>query len=348
MKLLSFYALWIVVLLSIIIPVKLAANHYENQSDHLGPPPMLKAQPTAAEWPKSSKNEIDAALTNYLNDQVSAFLTFKEVLNDKNSKLSDEQRAWLEDCVALLNARVPALLRRDMEVAASKRDLRGAYIVWFTLAENGFETDSILKGLPTIAELTKQTIYLGKNPDPVWEIKEVAGEFLPSFKEDVFMTTSVTIKPEAGQQILRVKARVKNISAVSDPLYVRWSLGNLKRAFLGMQGTSGGSDNKPSKPNRLAGDRFIQVVSGDGQSFPCSYVSVQNKVLGSEFVRLIVGGSPDPSKAQGILKRGQPGSFVEQGVPFDIDVIFCVPQDIDNFKLLIFGSLPMPIQIKKN
>lgn len=348
MKTLSSYSVCTAVLLSIVIPAGLSANHYENQSDQLGPPPALKAQPTAPEWPKGSKNEIDTALTNYLNDQVSAFLTFREALDDKDSKLSTEQRAWLEDCTTLLKTRVPALLRRDMEVAASRRDLRGAYIAWFTLAENGFESDSILKGLPTIAELMKQTIRSERSPDPVWDIKEIVGQFLPSFEENVFMTTSVTIKPEAGQRILRVRAHVKNVSAASDPMYVRWSLGNLRRAFLGMQGTSGGSESKPSKPNRLAGDRFIQVVSGDGQAFPCSYVSVQNRILGSEFVRLIVGGSPDPAKVEGILRRGQPGSFVERGVPFDIDVMFSVPQDIDNFKLLIFGSLPVPIQMNKN
>lgn len=321
-------------------------RHTPATSETLGPPPVLSMRPAGTEWPEGSKKKIETVLAKYPEDQVSTYLTLRETLDDKDSKLNAEQKQWLEESVVLISSRAKAVLRRDLDTALSRQEFRAAFIAWSTMAENGFETDIIASGIPTVAELLKRAPQKGKGALPVWDIQNTTGEFLPSYTENVFMKTSVTIKPDAGRQLLRVKARVTNISPSSDPAYVTWSLGTLKRAFFNMQESPDSAGKTVKRSSRLAGDRFIFAVSREGESFPCRYVSANNVVLGSNWVRMIAGGNSNPSRAEFLLKNGQPGSMVGQGTSFDIDVMFAVPQGTADFRLLIVGSQPVAIKVQ--
>lgn len=310
----------------------------------LGPPPTLPPLPNT-QWSEKTKTKIDLVMKNYSSDQVSPYLTFREMVNDKKENLNSEQKKWLEDAKSNLKPRAIDVLNWDIKIARSSKDLRGAYIALLTL-EHVEENDEDLAAtdatLPKLKDLVKE--LLQENSASVWEIKGATGEFLSSFT-DGFYPSEIKISPaKEGQRILQVKAQVKNASATSDPRYIPWSLAPARRIML--------IDNKDekTKPYRLAGDTFIYATTHDNaQLFPCSYVTKKSSALRYGDISVIfdvLGSSGGADNTWKVTQKVFPGSFIEQGGEFDLDVLFSVPGEVTDLRLLIIGSLPVPIQIQ--
>jgi len=307
--------------------------------------PALPHLPPNTQWPEKVKGDAEKALKNYANDQVSAYLTFREMLGAKNNELKDEQKKWITDALVVLKPRVLVVLNRDLKGARASLDFRGAYIAQLTLltvAESDAEVAAFLTSLPKLADLMKESFR--RTPSPVWEITGATGELMPSYTDGNWPSQTRVSPNKDGYRILRVKAHVRNISPKSDPTYTPWALTAPKRILL-MD-----TRDEVKKPNRLAGDSFINVVTPDNsQSFPCSYVTKKNEVLRDSMMGLIgelLGGAGgDAADAGNIIAQTHPGSFVARGTKFEIDVLFPVPENLNAFRLVIVGSPPVPIRI---
>src|SRR4029079_11594127 len=91
-------------------------------------PPILSPLPSNPQLSERGKEKLDKAFKNYANDQVSAYLTFREVMEDKRANLNSEQQKWLQDTMIILKPRAVAVLNRDLNAARAKADFRSAYI----------------------------------------------------------------------------------------------------------------------------------------------------------------------------------------------------------------------------
>src|SRR5688572_11440000 len=104
----------------------------DKNEPKLAPPPALPSLPQGSQWTESTKKDIDKALKNYADDQVSAYVTFRDLIrksDDKKEKaeLTTDQRKWLQDSVTLLKPRTIAVLNRDINMARARQDFRGAF-----------------------------------------------------------------------------------------------------------------------------------------------------------------------------------------------------------------------------
>lgn len=330
------------------------ARKTQEAAPKLEPPPKLETFPPNAQLAAEPKQRLDKALKDYVEDQVSAYFTFREISEDKKANLSDEQRKWLQDALVVLKPRTIAVLNYDLGRARAHSDLRGAYIASLTLLSVAEKTSELVDNLagafPTLSDLIKKSFQ--QVSEPVWEVTNVTGEFMPSYREGPNYSNQIEVSPgKPGYRFLRVKAHLTNISKRSDPPYTPWALNAFRRITL-----EDGRD-KMTKPSRLAGDAFVHALTLDyTQSFPSTFVTRENKILRNQGVGAVMdlfggsflGAGGDAAKVAKAALQNNGGSFVEQGTAFDIDVLFPVPQDVNSFRLMIIGSATVPIQIKSN
>lgn len=337
-------------------PVRRNPVQTDKGEPKLAPPPALASLPQGSQWTESTKKDIDKALKNYADDQVSTYVAFRDLIrksDDKKEKadLTTDQRKWLQDSLTLLKPRAIAVLNRDINMARARQDFRGAFIASLTLLTvtetNDVQTfDDFMATLPKVADLMKESFKAKGGSRDVWQITDATGDFLASYSEGFYPSQTIVTPDKEGFRILRVRAKVKNVSLTSDPSYIPGALNFFKRMLL--------VDDRDEikKPSRLAGDTFIYVVNAEyTKSFPVGYITKYgNPVLRNALTSLLgemitSGGRTEEVKLAGkALQKLHPGSFVEQGEEFDIDVLFPVPKDSDEFQLVIIGSPPVPIK----
>jgi len=169
---------------------------------------------------------------------------------------------------------------------------------------------------------------------PVWKITDTSATNVTTYSESVPLST-LTVTPKAGSNLVRVKARIENVSPQSDPLYVAYTLPYpLSYMFL----VDNKDWNKTTRPRRLASQVFLFLKTADG-NIPCQLVCKECETLrggGGSATRLLVellvlhSKTPKPATFA--------GSFVEQGTAFDLDVLFSVPKGTKDLELVFLGS----------
>ncbi len=313
----------------------------------VGPVPALSAVPTDVPWPDEEKTDLEKAVANCRHNPVWAQFAFKDALcrkEWKNGGLTPEQRAWLEQAIERLREYVQNLLERDYKKAIAAGDVRAALIASEIAGElEGGEGDNSVELLQRVAErpelldLVHRAMAGKLTSPPVWRISAARAVQIESYSETRFLSTTTVAPKGEGEQLIRVTATIENISDESDPIYAPCAMPSLLRRWFHLDHDVG---NSPHGPRRHAAARYLWLLTSQGPR-PCVFVCEDAKTL--------KGGSVSASLADLIGSMASAGSatcagsYVEKGAPFTIDVLFIVPKDATDLKLLSLGSPPVPL-----
>ncbi|MCX7000454.1 MAG: hypothetical protein NT106_09200 [Candidatus Sumerlaeota bacterium] len=133
--------------------------------------------PEYLNWNKETRKEILNLLDKYKENPVSACLTFRGILKNKDKSLSSEQYSWLQKAVVESEPLALAMLHRDFKACISTSDFRVASIakVVSETVKSGSFTEEEKADLNTL----KKKIFSGtKILNPIWKITRPQGTFL--------------------------------------------------------------------------------------------------------------------------------------------------------------------------
>jgi len=114
-----------------------------------------------------------------------------------------------------------------------------------------------------------------------------------------------------------------------------WAFGGLKSLLIRMPSFRSKSD----KPQRLAMDEFLSLVTAAGNWISCGHACEGSGALR----RMTFTIHPKDGSSGGLTAVG---SSVEQGESFEMDVSFSVPEGINEARLLIIGAMPVPVKFQ--
>jgi hypothetical protein len=283
-------------------------------------------------WKEQFKKDIDKAIANYEHDQVSAYLTFREILDRTKDGPTKQQEEWLEDAAAACRPRALAVVTADFVRAVDTGDLRTALVA--SIVANKIHPAGVGDKSSSLAVLKNRLFSPEPPAQSVWKIEDVnASEIKGAYSEgNAFARNQITITPKKEFRLVRVTAKVTNVSDQSDLPYIKWSFGGFKSAIVDAISVDEAASDKP----RLAMDEFIFLVTAGGDWINCGHVCDSSTVLrqmtltiqGSNFGVMAIGG------------------YVSANDSFKMDVLFTVPEGIDQAKLLVLGATPEPIAFK--
>lgn len=303
--------------------------------------PRLPAVPAGLNWAKDDRKLLEEVARDYPSDPVSAYLTLKGMSTREKDSPTATQKKWLQDTMAAIKSRTKSALERDIKVALRNQDLRGYLIV---VAVASKVDKRILEDVNVTA--LKSLIVSNKTGPafrPVWKVGNVKGSYLKgSYGEgSQFALGRFTVSPKPRFRLFRVMAEIKNVSLQSDLPYIGWALSGIKRVFSEINPrTDADSQPKSRKPSRLALDEFMFLLTPGGDWISCGHVCEGSSALRGVVLRV--------RSKDGTAVMIFPGSFVEQGSSFKADILFSVPQGVDEFRLLVLGSTPVPVAIVKD
>jgi hypothetical protein len=306
--------------------------------------PALPAIPGQPAWPEKAAEKLKAAIEVYRDDPVSAFLTFVALRDDETETekiTAAEHRDWLESAIAALRPPVQKLIQQDYQSAIESDDLRAALIAVEIAAKvrqdkpEDLITD-VARRLPSLAPLLESALQGKSKTAPIWKITDAKATRMPDYSES-YGLSGLDIDAKDGHELVRVTATVENISATSDPVYV----GSILPAALKLAFDMDAEERQQLMgPTRLASSRFLFLKTAEG-NFPCQFVCKDADTLigGGSFGAMLILLRITNTKV-----TSYPGSCVEQGKPFLLDVLFSVPQGVKNVELVFLGSPPVPVQ----
>jgi hypothetical protein len=296
-------------------------------------PPALPPLPADMGWDEYNQKAISERVANAGTDPVAAYLQFQEFLGRKEKQApTPKQKQWLDAASACVKPQALAVVKKDFKAFVDAKDLRGSLLVMAV-------ADKIEKGClqePAAAvAAVKSAAMSGAGAPAVWKITDVRGTRIGgTFHEGAFQQ-EITLTAKAGFQFVRVTATAENTSAASDPRYALWALDTWKRLFRGINDDDKG---KQPGPSRMAIDEFVYLLTPAMDWIACVHVCESSPALRGPTLTI-----RSPGGAGGMVF---PGTDVKQGEKFQIDVLFAAPQGINDFRLLILGSPPVPVKME--
>lgn len=275
---------------------------------------VVGAQQQDLKWHKDLRGDVDEATRLAGTDPVSAALLYKDVL-EGGKKPTAEQRVWLTQQLASLGSRAAEILQGDYDRAAKATDVRGMMMAAAAAERIGATS---LRREPTFEEIRKKMLESGGSA-ALWNISEVSATFSKGYSESGGMNFSVIVPK--GSHVLRVKARVENANAATDPEYLLYAMGPLKRILGKLSGTT--------EAHRWIDQNFVFVTVGEGGLIGASVIA-----RGSDLATIQVNSGSRliyPPKA---LKKGE--SVV-------LDAVFVVPLEAKELKLVVLGAAPVEL-----
>ncbi len=125
--------------------------------------------------------------------------------------------------------------------------------------------------------------------------------------------------------------RGTNLENGSDLPYINWAFGGIKEVIAGGISANVAAADKP----RLAMDEFIYLVTAGGDWIACGHVCEGSTTLRG--MTLTIQGV-------GMIALG---GYVSQNKSFEMDILFTVPQGINEAKLLLLGANPLSLKITR-
>lgn len=194
------------------------------------PPEINKTEPATSvpgnlHWAKDLKTHVEEATALVNNDPVMAFLKSRYILNDKKPSPRGKGRAWLETQVNALEPKALRVLQENYETASRNFDVNGVVTSW--LLAGSIRKESLTK--------TREWSEGGEEwvsaTHAIWRVTDVhmtrlGGQYRQEAQfpgRSIPGDTTLTIAPkDKGCEIVRVNARVENISDGKDPAYFLW------------------------------------------------------------------------------------------------------------------------------
>lgn len=272
------------------------------------------AQQQDLKWHKDLRSDVDEATRLAGTDPVSAALIYTDVL-EGGKKPTAEQRAWLTQQIASLEPRAVEILQADYDRAAKATDLRGMMLAAAAAERIGAKS---VRREPPFDEIKKKVLE-GAGGGALWSISEVSATYSKGYSESGGMNFSVIVPK--GAHVLRVKARVENANASTDPEYVLYVMGPLKRILGKLSATT--------EAHRWIDQNFVFVSAGEA-----GWVGASAIARGSDLATIQVNAGNRLTYPPKALKKGQ--SLV-------LDAVFVVPLEAKALKLVVLGATPIEL-----
>lgn len=280
----------------------------------VGPPP--------SDWDKVLAGDIERATRLRPNDPVSAFLLFKGVLEREKDGPTPRQKKWLAGQLEQLRPTVLSTVQGDFKAAAAKSNLLDmliAKVVGDRAAKGTIDGEKEMKA-------AKDRVFRGEgSPEYVWQVED----FTLQPMESPYKEGDLSIASKPGFRLVRAKARVTNISKTEQPPYTLFAFEPLETAFVPI---SCNIDDLP-KPFRWLDDSFVCLLTPELEVISCSHV-----IEGSDLRRGLGVTIRDNDGGARVLAMPQ---AVKSGETIKLDVLFSVPKDLGECKLLVFGAAPV-------
>ena len=320
--------------------------------------------PPKSEWsfPEGVKEDMELAFKGYAEDPVSTYLLLKQIREghakpDSKLKLSEDQIQWLEADLLAIKPYVVALLEKDKAEALRKSDVRSAFFSTVVLLRVQETSDlaTQIKHVSAPAGLLHKLLKDQKHPNPVWEVSDVTGEILAGSLTD----RGWTISPDAGQKLLEVRAKARNVSGECDVSYAHWSSYGLPDGWdptIDRWQEKAGDTTKRRVPYRFMGYPCILLLIGNDPLGACTYVYDDCEVVWGNgwggFILATMMATMDKSlrfpSSNATMEYFCMGSNVGKGTSCDLHLLFSVPETLTAPpRLLILGSDPVPVNMTK-
>jgi len=281
-------------------------------------------QPT--DWDKSVRGDIDRATGLRTRDPVSALLLFKGVLDRTKDGPTPTQQAWLTEQIAQLKPTALTTLRQDYQAATAQSNLLDMLIAQVVADKIAKE---FLDGKADMTAVKNRVFTEQASPQYVWRVDEAALQDVASPYTEGGSFNRITLTSKKGSHLVRVTARVTNISRGSEKPYTLFAFEPIETAIVPIFQKQ---DELPSS-YRWLDDSFIYLLTPAFDLIPCSHV-VEGCTLRTG--SLTVSG-PDGSGRVIALPQA-----VKSEASINVDVIFSAPDDLKGFKLYVFGARPVP------
>lgn len=304
----------------------------ERAPRNFGAPPPLPPLPANPGWETRDAEAVQEACAAYPTDPVSAVLALDQVLQrlkDPKSRSTPHERDWLQKAIVLARPRALALLKADYRDAVADLDLRGALLV--SLVAERVQKDSFADEKASLVTLKTQIVAAKKAPHPIWKVTDVKMIAHTEPYAEGEGLNQITLTPRKGFKLLTVTARVENISTVSDPPYWSWGGSRLRRVAA----TLDKDIKKRDGPGRFASDDSVYLLLPGGEMVACGHVCQScTTLLGVMNIR-----------GEGGVHGS--GTWVKKGDTFKLEVIFSVPNEIEEFRFFLLGSSPIGAKITR-
>lgn len=304
---------------------------------------------------------VNEAMNLSPGDPVIAFLVLRDIRSQE--KLTPDQNVQVDQQMASLRPRALAILQRDFKVAADGQDLRGMTIV--ARLAHLIAKDNI-EGEPAISETKNRLLSGAEDRAAIWRVNATA-TLVKGFHTSHIGDYKLDVRPAEGFELLRVKARVENVSAESDKTYALWApwidvtvgpKGDFKtRLERAREGTV-----PATEPHRWLHPTDIYVVTPSSDLLPllvaepgrvCGPVTaiatdrgkagsiIHIDLLGDIYV---VTPSPDLRPlvaAKPGTRKLCPPKAITRGGSIDTEMLFSVPKGVEDLRILILGAAPV-------
>ena len=274
------------------------------------------SHPSGFKWSDELLVKVDEGIALSATEPVSAFFKFKSVLEQEKDGPNTKQREWLQNQINGLQPKALSQVQVDFDNALKATDLSETLL----MAVIGKEIDEGLT-TSTVAQLSvvKGDILSGKFKGPfVWEVSKLAAERISgSFTEDgsVF-EDKMTLTPNSGFELIRVKAIVTNISTEGTKSYSHLAFGGIRRNI---------TTAKPGVYRWLSDEMLFLVTPGGdfiAPSYPLAGWGTSIKFTGPNFAKIVI-----------------PEAKIS-GESANIDLIFSVPKGVSGLRFLMYGAEP--------
>jgi hypothetical protein len=270
----------------------------------------------------------DKAVALYGKDPVSACFMFQLLLAEEFYRTTENPsqyappasaRLWLQQATKIAVPAAMSVLDRDFREAVVAQDIRGAFLALVMKARlhNTQDTDigSLLK------RLIEETTTKPDGSKAVWELKDVSAKRVG---ESVGHRTGL-IKVQAlkGGELVRVTAKVRNVSDRSDPSYVHFVPEVTQERIFWMLEVE-----RPKQDDhyRLLNPDFAFLVLSGTHCVQCAYVE--------ESCGALCGHVTVVAQTRILYS----GSYLKQGETADLNCVFAVPRGTKLGAFILLGS----------
>ena len=272
------------------------------------------SHPSGLGWSEELLVKVDEGIGLSSTDSISALLKFKSVLEQEKNGPNTKQREWLQSQIDELQPKALKQAQIDFGNAAKAIDLSDVLLIRIVgkKIDEGFTTSTSAQ-----FSLVKGDILSGKFKGPfVWKVSKLEAERIAGkFTEDgsVF-DDKVTLTPNSGFELIRVKAYVENISSDGTKPYTYRAFGGIRQ-----------SCTKPkSGVYRWLSDEMFSLVTPGGDFITPSYA--------------LAGWG------MSVSFNSQTKIFIPEakvsGEGTNVDFIFSVPKGMSELRFLMYGAEP--------
>jgi len=296
------------------------------------PDPGLAAEAKEQGFTADAAKALDKALQS---DLPTAVLDLQKMARETQKAPTPKQKQWLETRVAALTPNALAILQEAFDDAISTLDVRAALISG-TVAER-VQKGAVL-GPPDRFKEIQAKVLAGAASRTYWRVTEVSAIGVGDSYSESSGGGNHFVSAKPGTHLLRVRAKVRNVSRGKDATYTLGIFEGLKGAVAGLipdttiNGVTMKGEERLAKPHRWLDDSLIFLADSAGSLIKCGFVTQESGLAGPG--TMSIGGLGKITAPQLVL--------TDEDITFD--GIFPVPNGNQDLKLLVLGAAPVAVR----